>query len=317
MNNIKKYMVLGGAVVASIALVQTAEAAFEWRGMPAQNTTVVTETVVQDGPPVSAVPVMPVEQLGNFNPTPITTSPTPVMGGNIAVGQAPEAYRGFGRDIPLDLAVRQITPDGFLPVFGAGIDTQQTVSWTGDGQWDSTLDKVLNQKGLKYTQNGSRIEISKQMAPSPQPISVNTVPVVRPVIGQPEILSPMPRDMAVIPPRNTMPVTNVSVINQPVPITRSVQQRRSVPVMQGQWTAGVNETLRETLSRWSAQNGTNIYWTIDYDYRLKEAVSLQGSYIDAVQSLLDAFKKVAPRPYGELFPNSSGGQTLVIRAYGL
>ena len=115
-------------------------------------------------------------------------------------------------------------------------------------------------------------------------------------------------------PRNLPPVTQISAVSRPVPIVPTAPRTSAYA---GNWSAGANETLRDILTRWSQQNGSDLVWSIDYDYRLKEPVSLSGSYTDAVQSLLDAFKKAEPRPYGELFANKSGGHTLVIRAYGL
>jgi len=93
------------------------------------------------------------------------------------------------------------------------------------------------------------------------------------------------------------------------------QNQMQSEVMAGKWVVNTGETLRETLQHWSMDNGSKLYWLIDYDYKLKKSQSFDGSYEQAVQSLLDQFVDVQPRPYGQLYRSADKGNTLTIKAY--
>lgn len=297
------YLMATSLFCASLYGLPQAKAGFEWRGMPDTAQTELPAPIgANEGPVVTAVPIAPVETVGGA----VVANPV-VMGGR-AVSGADTAYNGFGRDIPLDLAVRQIIPDGYVPAFATSVDTRQPVSWTGDGQWNTTLDSLLNKVGLKFVETDGRIEILPQMTGT-RTADITHVQSPVPVAITPQSASPT---MAPMPaPRHVGAPVQVASAMQPVPLpTRDMG-------VDAIWTAGANDTLRETLSRWSLQNGSEMVWTIDYDYRLKEPISMGGSYVEAVQNLLDRFRKVEPRPYGELGRTSSGGQRLIIRAYGL
>lgn len=90
----------------------------------------------------------------------------------------------------------------------------------------------------------------------------------------------------------------------------------SMPVA-ARWQAPAGETLRSVLSRWSAEAGVSIFWSIDYDYRLATPVSYDGSFQSAAASLLDQFTQSKPRPYGQLHQPAGNAQTLVVKAYGV
>jgi hypothetical protein len=83
------------------------------------------------------------------------------------------------------------------------------------------------------------------------------------------------------------------------------------------WTGAKGQTLRDVLKGWSDKAGVDLYWSIDYDYRLSDDVSLGGSYDEAVGSLLDRFASVRPQPYGQLHQGGQGPRVLVIKSYDL
>ena len=85
----------------------------------------------------------------------------------------------------------------------------------------------------------------------------------------------------------------------------------------GAWQGMKGQTLRDVLKAWSDKAGVDLYWSIDYDYRLSDDVGLSGSYDEAVGTLLDKFASVRPQPYGQLHQGSKGPRVLVIKSYDL
>jgi hypothetical protein len=63
-------------------------------------------------------------------------------GGSYAIAQ------GFGKSIPLVIAVKQIVPPGYTPVFDRDAGLGQKVSWQGGQPWNEVLNNALAPKGL-------------------------------------------------------------------------------------------------------------------------------------------------------------------------
>lgn len=83
------------------------------------------------------------------------TSPGPAArrGRGITVSGAP-AIQGYGTDIPLSFAVRQIVPPGFKVVFDPGVQHDRTVSWVGGKPWRTVLQDALRPLGLRLEVTG-------------------------------------------------------------------------------------------------------------------------------------------------------------------
>jgi len=88
-------------------------------------------------------------------------------------------------------------------------------------------------------------------------------------------------------------------------------------VASSSWHGTRGQTLRDVLKSWSDRAGVELYWSIDYDYRLTEDVGYAGAYDEAVGGLLDKFAAVRPQPYGQLHQSSSGPRVLVVKSYDL
>ena len=83
------------------------------------------------------------------------------------------------------------------------------------------------------------------------------------------------------------------------------------------WAGLKGQTLRDVLKSWSDKAGVELYWSIDYDYRLSDDISTGGTYDEAVGGLLDKFAAVRPQPYGQLHQSASGPRVLVVKSYDL
>ena len=83
------------------------------------------------------------------------------------------------------------------------------------------------------------------------------------------------------------------------------------------WGGAKGQTLRDVLKSWAEKAQVELYWSIDYDYRLSEDVGYAGSFDEAVGSLLDQFASVRPQPYGQLHQSANGPRVLVVKSYDL
>ena len=114
-------------------------------------------------------------------------------------------------------------------------------------------------------------------------------------------------------PEAAAPVT----ANDAGPATAQPASAMTAMAASGNWQGAKGATLRDVLKTWSDKAGVDLYWSIDYDYRLSDDVGLSGSYDEAVASLLDKFATVRPQPYGQLHQGGTGPRVLVIKSYDL
>ncbi|PZO88410.1 MAG: hypothetical protein DI626_01795 [Micavibrio aeruginosavorus] len=68
---------------------------------------------------------------------------------------------GFGRDLPLPLALSQIVPPGYSYAFAQNIDAGVNVSWQGGKPWNAVLDEMLAPSGMRAVIQGNQVTIVK------------------------------------------------------------------------------------------------------------------------------------------------------------
>lgn len=66
---------------------------------------------------------------------------------------------GFGDQVPLSFACRQIVPANIRVSYGAGADPGMLVSWTGGDTWPRVLGSAIKPLGLRMISSGAQIEI--------------------------------------------------------------------------------------------------------------------------------------------------------------
>src|SRR3546814_12837990 len=65
------------------------------------------------------------------------------LGGGISAAVAADSVvTGFGNEVPLSFAVRQIVPPGHEISYGAGVDVNAVVTWSGGRPWGEVLNQV-------------------------------------------------------------------------------------------------------------------------------------------------------------------------------
>ncbi len=77
-----------------------------------------------------------------------------------APGQYNEAV-GFGRDLPLALALSQIVPPEYSYAFEKDVNVGTAVSWQGGKPWNAVLDDMLATSGMRAVIEGNQVTIRK------------------------------------------------------------------------------------------------------------------------------------------------------------
>ena len=84
---------------------------------------------------------------------------------------------GFGQQVPLAFATRQIVPAGIKTTFGTGVDQAALVDWTGGRPWIDVLRVAVHPLGLHVTVRWMAISITSgqdsAFAPRPAMLSPN------------------------------------------------------------------------------------------------------------------------------------------------
>jgi hypothetical protein len=95
-------------------------------------------------------------------PRQTTQSPPANLGPVPALPSTPARplVRGFGTQIPLSFAVRQIVPVAFTVSYGAGVDPTVLVSWRGNRPWRRALRNAVAPLGLRLVAGAHEITIT-------------------------------------------------------------------------------------------------------------------------------------------------------------
>ena len=68
--------------------------------------------------------------------------------------------QGFGHQVPLSFAIRQIVPHTTVIRFGPGIDSTAPVTWSGGRPWNRVLAAALRPLRLRMTTTARSVMIS-------------------------------------------------------------------------------------------------------------------------------------------------------------
>jgi hypothetical protein len=86
--------------------------------------------------------------------------PESVMRTSVATsgGNFTEAV-GFGRELPLALALSQVVPPQYSYAFGEDVNVGSTVSWQGGKPWNEVLEEMLATQGMRAVISGNQVTI--------------------------------------------------------------------------------------------------------------------------------------------------------------
>lgn len=316
---------------AFILLASPAWAGFQWKGSAPQKPAPVRPSqdavIWQEAMPA---PVMPAEKVDAVESKPValvpahhmTPSETIEMPKEAEASPPTDAVSGFGKDLPLVIALQQVVPAGYQYSFSGGAEPGAQVSWEGGKPWQDVLREMLSNTGLSYRLQGNVVVVSKASAPAEE-VEVSSTPrMEKPEVAKEETEKPLfirrekPSDML----NETLPplpaeetVMPLNIINAAPPAPEPLMTSATTP----QWQALQGQTLRDVLHAWASVAGVELYWSIDYDYRVNQDMAFNGTFDEAAGSLLDKYASARPQPYGQLHQSGDGPRVLVINSYDL
>jgi hypothetical protein len=234
-------------------------------------------TVVDMAPPPSAPPSVPV------------TSPV----------SADPVLEGFGKDIPLALALHEITPSTFAYEFASPEMAAIKISWRGGKIWQDALTDSLAVRGLQFNITGNTLQISylnKPAAPVAAPPLATIQPVAQPtpITKAEDTLTPMPLapGVAIVADKPAAPVVDLS--------------------FKRKWEARSGATLHQALESWSKDAHVELSWATSYDYPVNNTFVFEGSFNEAVDALLSSYDGEKTTPKGRLYPNLPSGPSVLV-----
>ncbi len=87
----------------------------------------------------------------------------------------PESFdviEGFGADMPLALALRQIVPPSYAFSFGEGVNPGTKISWDGGKPWNTVLTDALSPLSIDFKIHGKRLLLNRvAVKAAPAPVS--------------------------------------------------------------------------------------------------------------------------------------------------
>ncbi len=303
-------------------------AGFEWRGAS----------------PSSSPPSLPVQMPAQKVPA-VEAAPMGLVSSNENERPAIDVVSGFGSDLPLVMALQQVIPSDYPFSLEDGVAPDTRVSWKGDRPWQQVLAEMLSPQGLGFRLQNKTVTIGrfeggkKDVAPIPltqaemKEQAPNTEAPKTDLSKEKAFKSGMHKKADMIPidmvtavkeeraiPVDSVPAETPAQSSAPMPETAAASTSAGearAPLVDAVWIAARGRTLREVLSDWAKMDGIELYWSIDYDYRLNSSSSFNGTFEEAIASLLDQFSTARPQPYGQLYLGENGPRVLVINSYDL
>ncbi|QQG36440.1 MAG: TcpQ domain-containing protein [Micavibrio aeruginosavorus] len=78
------------------------------------------------------------------------------------------------------------------------------------------------------------------------------------------------------------------------------------------WQAKRDQNLRDVLMSWAGNAGVEVIWDSGYDYKLPHAISMHGTFPEAVTKIFSLYGDTEPRPQGRLHPNLPKGPSVLL-----
>jgi hypothetical protein len=114
--------------------------------------------------PIQSAPLAPAPM--PVTPMASTTVPSSMMDAPVTrttptsgLGQGGQIAEGFGKHVPLVMALREIAPAGYQLGYGPGVSLGTMVDWQGGQPWQDVMKSVLSPLGLQASQQGSVVYI--------------------------------------------------------------------------------------------------------------------------------------------------------------
>ncbi|MFP4313403.1 MAG: TcpQ domain-containing protein [Alphaproteobacteria bacterium] len=215
-----------------------------------------------------------------------------------------EIALGFGKNMPLALALKQILPDNYAYAFSAGVNPGQLVSWNGGKSWDLVLKEALAPLNLDMYYQNKKVTIHNAQAPVSektsfnQPLSAQNVAGVEPAAG---VESPLENSATSLLKENTLPIKRTNIQDPGEQAQTNISsaltsdQNNSSDLYPDAntakplWSAQKGASLKDTLYSWSRKtDNIQIIWEASHDYRLDKDFEFMGGTKQAFEYILQS-----------------------------
>ena len=257
--------------------------------------------------PQQLAPTMPVEDRAPTRPVILAypenpAQPTLATGAPVTQNEIYADAIGFGKDMPLALAIQQILPPGYAYSFAKSVNPGERVSWNGGKQWNLVLLETLKPLGLTARIGENNVAI----VPSVGDLSSNNALSARETdsaIYAIEPASGVEQEIHTAPENDTETMSNRLIIRDPgeqeteqpgqsksallkpaensvlIPINTSditlngdapSLQKASMDAVGGnqKWNAKAGDSLKKVMYDWAKTADIQIIWEASHDYTL-------------------------------------------------
>lgn len=227
-----------------------------------------------------------------------------------------DVVEGFGNNVPLVLAMTQIVPSRYQFIFDDMFDPNMQVSWRGGKAWTSVLRDLTEQYPISIAVTEDRVYVKNKASQNFSNVFgggqvEQTVETQVPAGQALDSQAAQPIDMS----QYVTPKPSFGDVASESLVTPEDQALRDLHVSTEKvaiWEAAKGTTLRQVLQEWSNVAEVSVVWSASYDYPLKADFSKQGTYIEAVQTLLEGLRHARPRPVGRLHTNTERGTPVLV-----
>lgn len=264
----------------------------------------IKEPIVVDNAPVP----QPAPVVAEPAPTP-APAPTPI---------SDDVVEGFGKDIPLAMALRDIVPAKYAYAFSPRDIAGVKISWRGGKPWQDVLKDALAPYDFDVSVNENNIVIFAKQYTAPVASPAASAPVAPPVAPAPSASAdplplvsadePAPTMVARRPADMDTGAAPAEVKKDDTPLIRTAVDMNDTR----RWEARPGKTLRQTLEVWAKESNVELNWSTPYDYPINNAFYFDGSFAQAVDSLLSTYGRENPNPKGRLYPNLPEGPSVLM-----
>ncbi len=137
------------------------------------STPLAKEEILAADQPENAAPdapqnLMPAAEQKSLQQMPAPEAAPVIVPASVAPAIVPATravIAGFGKDMPLALALSQVVPSEYAYSFGGGVNPGTRVSWEGDRPWDIVLQDMLAAADMKAYYNQNVIVIRSASTP--------------------------------------------------------------------------------------------------------------------------------------------------------
>lgn len=232
-------------------------------------------------------------------------------------GAVMAASDGFGSDIPLNLAAREIVPEGWTVDYGDGVKKDDTVSWSSTGDWKQALQNAVGKRGYSASFGTNSVVISKASSGATKPYSSDaktssatsksrpkkpassTKRATETAAAAPVSEAPLQGGggFTIRPYKAGKPIEDVKApTKQPDENRLATKGEKFEPYKPAasQFSVSTGQMLHPVLAEWASKSGWTVIWETEYDYRIEANASFNGSFVEAVTQIVTAMAEARP-----------------------